>query len=163
VESVCRDLGLPASELADTVYAARVHDVGKLIIPEKILCKPGALNEDEYHLVKLHPSTGADIVSCIQESELLRDVVKYHHERMDGTGYPDGLRGEEIPLGARVLAVTDAYQTMVSDRPCAPRLSHEEAARELERCSGRQFDPQVVEVFLRQLKGDMAGAHSNAL
>lgn len=162
VESVCRDLGMGEREMADMVYAARVHDVGKLIIPEKILCKPGALNEDEYCLVKLHPSTGADIVSCIPDSELLRDIVRYHHERLDGTGYPDGLRGEEIPLGARVLAVTDAYQTMTSDRPFAPRLTHEEAARELERCSGKQFDPLVVQTFLCQLKGDLATARSDA-
>ena len=163
VEAVCRDLGMGGEELADTVYAARVHDVGKLIIPEKILCKPGSLNEEEYHIVKLHPSTGAEIVSCIPDSELLHDVVKYHHERVDGTGYPDGLRGEQIPLGARILAVTDAYQTMVSDRPFAARLSHEEAARELERCAGRQFDALVVQAFLRQLKGDMASAHSSAI
>ncbi len=91
---------------------------------------------------------------------MLRDIVKYHHERVDGTGYPEGLRGEEIPLGARVLAVTDAYQTMISDRPFAPRLSHEEAARELERCSGKQFDPVVVQAFLAQLKGDLATAAS---
>jgi HD-GYP domain-containing protein (c-di-GMP phosphodiesterase class II) len=154
---------MPADDLAETVYAARVHDVGKLIIPEKILCKPGALTEDEYYLVKLHPSTGAEIVACIPDSELLHDIVKYHHERMDGTGYPDGLRGEQIPLGSRVLAVTDAYLTMISDRPFAPRFSHEEAARELERCSGRQFDPQVVKAFLRQLKGDLASAQSNAI
>jgi HD-GYP domain-containing protein (c-di-GMP phosphodiesterase class II) len=93
---------------------------------------------------------------------LLRDIVRYHHERLDGTGYPDGLRGEEIPLGARVLAVTDAYQTMTSDRPFAPRLTHEEAAREHERCSGKQFDPLVVQTFLCQLKGDLATARSDA-
>ena len=162
-EAVCRELGIGAKEMAETVYAARVHDVGKLIIPERILCKPGALNEEEYHMVKLHPTTGAEIVSCIPDSELLHDIVKYHHERIDGTGYPDGLRGDEIPLGARILAVTDAYQTMVSDRPFAPRLSHEEAARELERCSDRQFDARVVQAFLRQLKGDVASARSSAV
>ena len=163
VESICRELGMPADDMAETVYAARVHDVGKLIIPEKILCKPGSLNDDEYYMVKLHPSTGAEIVACIPDSELLHDIVKYHHERIDGTGYPDGLRGEEIPLGARVLAVTDAYLTMISDRPFAPRLSHEEASRELERCSGRQFDTNVVQAFLRQLKGELASARSAAL
>ncbi len=162
VEAVCRELGMTGDELSDTVYAARIHDVGKLIIPERILCKPGALNEDEYYIVKMHPSTGAEIVSCIPDSEVLHDIVKYHHERIDGTGYPDGLRGDEIPLGARVLAVTDAYLTMVSDRPFAPRLTHEEAARELERCAGRQFDVRVVEAFLRQLKGDLASARSSA-
>jgi len=111
----------------------------------------------------MHPSSGAEIVSCIPDSELLHDIVKYHHERVDGTGYPDGLHGEEIPLGARVLAVTDAYLTMLSDRPFAPRLTHEEAARELERCAGRQFDAPVVATFLRQMKGDMADARSTVL
>jgi len=162
-ESVCRDLGISGDELADTIYAARVHDVGKLIIPERILCKPGSLTEEEFYIVKLHPSTGAEIVSCIPDSQLLHDIVKHHHERVAGTGYPDGLRGDEIPLGARVLSVTDAYLTMISDRPFAARLSHEEAARELERCAGRQFDARVVQAFLRQLKGDMADARSTAL
>jgi diguanylate cyclase (GGDEF)-like protein len=163
VESVCRDLGITGDELMDSVYAARVHDVGKLIIPEKILCKPGALSEEEFYQVKLHPSTGAEIVSCIPDSELLHDIVKHHHERFDGTGYPDGLQGDEIPLGARILAVSDAYLTMTSDRPFAPRLSPEEAARELERCSGRQFDTRVVNAFLRQLKGELASARSTSL
>ena len=157
-ERICRDLGLPQKEIDEIVYAARVHDVGKLIIPERILCKPGALMEEEYYLVKLHPLTGAEIVSCVPDSESMYEVVKYHHERMDGTGYPEGLKGEAIPLGARVLAVTDAYLTMVSDRPFAPRFSHQEAARELERCSGRQFDARIVQSLLRQLKGDFANA-----
>ena len=156
VEGVCRELGMEGDELSATVYAARIHDVGKLIIPEKVLCKPGALSSEEFHLVKAHATAAADIAACIPDGDVVNRVVRHHHERMDGTGYPDGLRGEEIPLGARVLAVADAYLTMTSDRPFAPRLSHEEAIRELERCSGRQFDPRVVQAFLSQLKGDVA-------
>ena len=162
VEGVCREMGMNDRDLADTVYAARVHDVGKLIIPERILTKPGALTEEEYHLVKMHPVAAADIVSCIPEGDLLRDTVRHHHERVDGGGYPEGLCADEIPLGARIIAVTDAYQTMISDRPFAQRMTHEEAIAELERCKGRQFDSRVVDAFLRQLKGDLAATASSA-
>jgi diguanylate cyclase (GGDEF)-like protein len=156
VEGVGHDLGIAGEELSDITYAARVHDVGKLVIPEKILCKPGTLSPEEFQLVKLHSTAAAEIVSCIPNAETLHLVVRHHHERFDGTGYPDGLRGEQIPLGARVLAVADAYLTMTNERPFAARRSHEEAVREIERCSGRQFDPKVVEAFLRQFRGDVA-------
>ena len=156
VESVCRELGMEEEELSATVYAARIHDVGKLVIPEKILCKPGSLSSDEYRMVQAHASAAAEIAACIPNGDLVNRIVRHHHERMDGSGYPDGLVGEAIPLGARVLAVADAYLTMITERPFAPRLSHEEAVRELERCSGRQFDARVVKVFLSQLKGDFA-------
>jgi HD-GYP domain-containing protein (c-di-GMP phosphodiesterase class II) len=153
VEAVGRELGMPQDELEDATYAARVHDVGKLIIPEKILCKPGPLTDDEYYLVKMHPVVGAEIVACIPASERLQEIVKHHHERFDGTGYPDGLKGEEIPLAARLLSVVDSYHMMTSERPFAPMISDAEAATELERCSGTQFDGMLVRLFLAQLRG----------
>lgn len=156
VEGVCRELHMEEDEFSATVYAARIHDVGKLVIPEKILCKPGTLSPEEFHMVKAHPAAAAEIAACIPDGDLVNRIVRHHHERMDGSGYPDGLKGEEIPLGARILAVADAYLTMTSDRPFAARMSHEEAIRELERCSGKQFDTHVVQAFLRQLKGDLA-------
>lgn len=163
VDAVCRELGMSPEESLDTIYAARVHDVGKLIIPEQVLCKPSALTAEEFHLVKMHPAAAADIVSCIPDSDRLRDIVRHHHERCDGSGYPDALRGEQIPLGARILAVTDAYLTMTSDRPFAARMSHDEAAAELERCAGAQFDNRVVQAFLWQLKGETTSAESPTL
>ncbi len=152
VEALGRELGMKEDELQDVIYAARIHDLGKLIVPEKILCKPGPLTEDEFYLVKMHPLVGAEIVSCIPESERLQKIIKHHHERFDGSGYPDGLRGEEIPLGSRILAVVDGYLTMMTDRPFAPRYSPSEAMAELERCSGTQFDGMLVRLFLAQMK-----------
>ncbi|MBZ5566966.1 MAG: diguanylate cyclase [Acidobacteriia bacterium] len=153
VEVLGRELGMNESELQDVVYAARVHDLGKLILPEKILCKSAPLTEDEFYLVKMHPLVGAEIVSCIPDSERLQDIIKHHHERFDGAGYPDGLRGEQIPLGSRMLFVVDGYLTMMSDRPFAHRMSQSEAIAELERCSGTQFDGMLVRLFLEQVRG----------
>ncbi|MBZ5513202.1 MAG: diguanylate cyclase [Acidobacteriia bacterium] len=153
VEMLGHELGMVEDELQDVTYAARVHDLGKLILPEKILCKPGPLTEDEFYLVKMHPAVGAEIVSCIPASDRLQEIIKHHHERFDGAGYPDGLRGEQIPLGSRMLAVVDGYLTMMTDRPFAPRLSQAEAMAELERCSGTQFDGMLVRLYLAQVKG----------
>ncbi len=153
VEMLGRELGMRDDELQDVIYAARVHDLGKLVLPEKILCKPGPLTEEEYYLVKMHSVVGSEIVSCIPGSDRLQEIIKHHHERFDGSGYPDGLRGEEIPLGSRMLAVVDGYLTMMTDRPFAPRMSHAEAMTELERCSGTQFDGMLVRLFLAQLRG----------
>jgi HD-GYP domain-containing protein (c-di-GMP phosphodiesterase class II) len=101
----------------------------------------------------MHPLVGAEIVSCIPASDRLQEIIKHHHERFDGAGYPDGLRGEQIPLGSRMLAVVDGYLTMMTDRPFAPRLSQAEATAELERCSGTQFDGMLVRLFLAQVRG----------
>ena len=152
IEMLGRELGMSEDELQDVVYAARVYDLGKLILPEKILCKPGPLTEDEFYLVKMHPLVGAEIISCISGSERLQDIIKHHHERFDGAGYPDGLRGEQIPLGSRMLSVVDGYLTMMTDRPFAPRLSQAEALAELERCSGTQFDGMLVRLFTAQIR-----------
>ena len=153
VEILGRELGMGEDELRDVTYAARVHDLGKLIVPEKLLCKPGPLTEDEFYLVKMHPMAGAEIISCIPGSERVQEIVRHHHERFDGGGYPDGLRGEQIPLGSRMLAVVDGYLTMMTDRPFAPRLPQADAMAELQRCSGTQFDGMLVRLFLAQVKG----------
>jgi HD-GYP domain-containing protein (c-di-GMP phosphodiesterase class II) len=155
-EALGREMGMTTQEVDELVFAARVHDVGKLIVPEKILDKPGPLSEDEYHIVKMHSVVSAELVGCIANSENLQSLVRHHHERLDGAGYPDGLRGEDIPLGARVLHVVDAYMNMTTDRPFAPARNAHEAMGELERNSGTQFDGMVVRLFLRQLKGEKA-------
>jgi len=155
-EALGCELGMTPEEVDEMAYAAHVHDIGKLIVPEKILAKAGPLSQEEYSIVKMHPVIGAEILSCIPGSELLQATVKHHHEWLDGSGYPVGLHGEGIPLAARVLHVIDAYVNMTSDRPFAPARTAHEAMAELERNSGTQFDGMVVRLFLRQLKGEQA-------
>jgi diguanylate cyclase (GGDEF)-like protein len=155
-EIMARELGLSAEEIAETAFAALIHDVGKLVIPERLLIKPAALTEDERYIVRMHPVLSAEIIACVPGSERIQEFVRHHHERYDGTGYPDGLRGEDIPLTARILHVADAYASMIRDRSYAQGMSFNEAVEELERCSGTQFDPTVVGVFLQLLRGEQA-------
>jgi HD-GYP domain-containing protein (c-di-GMP phosphodiesterase class II) len=134
------------------VHGALLHDLGKLGVAEEILRKPGAaLTDEEWEVVKRHPEIGARMIEPIGPLLGAVPVVRHHHERPDGTGYPDGLEGEEIPLAARVVAVVDAYDVMVRGRPYRPRISSAETLRELSRQAGRQFDARVVEAFGRVL------------
>lgn len=125
-----------------------VHDVGKLGIAAAILRKPGALAPDELAEIRLHPVLGARMLERVEAVRRGLGCVLHHHERWDGTGYPHGLAGEEIPIEARILAVADAYDAMTSDRPYRVALEHADAVAEVERCSGTQFDPQVARAFL---------------
>jgi HD-GYP domain-containing protein (c-di-GMP phosphodiesterase class II) len=139
------DPGLATDEIE---YGFLLHDVGKLGIPDSILSKPGALTSDEMRLVETHPIYGLEIVAPLKG--LLgsaTSVIRHHHERYDGSGYPDGLAGDEISVAARLFSVVDAFDAMTSDRPYRPALSFEEAIRRLHSEAGRQFDPAVVEVF----------------
>jgi diguanylate cyclase (GGDEF)-like protein len=140
-------LGLPASEIERIRVASLLHDLGKLAIPEEILLKPGELNEPEWKIVSEHPRIGQVI---LEQAGALRDaatIVLHHHEWYDGRGYPYGLAGEEIPVGARIVAIADAYEAMVAGRPYRAAISHEAALRELRRHSGMQFDPDLVQRF----------------
>jgi len=133
------------------ILAARVHDLGKIAIPDAVLLKPGRLDEGEYWLMRQHPVAGDDI---LQQLAIYKDslgVVRHHHERYDGTGYPDGLKGEEIPLGARIVAVADSYDVMTSDRPYARARTVREGKEELIACKGTHFDPAIVDAFVRVL------------
>jgi HD-GYP domain-containing protein (c-di-GMP phosphodiesterase class II) len=130
------------------VSAARVHDVGKISTDNRILLKAGPLTEEERAQIMAHPADGANLVGQFSMYGKGRDFIRHHHERWDGTGYPDGLAGEQIPLGARIIAVADAFDAMTSDRPYRTSMPAEEAVAELVRCSGTQFDARVVEVFL---------------
>src|SRR5581483_3144099 len=153
-EIIGRAMSLPADELSELVYAARVHDVGKIFVPERILNKSGPLTEDEFYLVKMHPGVGAEIVATVPHSDLLQGAVEHHHEAFDGSGYPDGLRGEQIPLWARIIAVADAYVNMTTDRAFASARNSEDALSELDSMSGTRYDGMVVRILTRQLKAE---------
>jgi len=131
--------------------AGILHDVGKIAVPDNILLKPGKLSDEEMGQMRHHPLIGANILKPIAFPWPIAPVVRHHHEHFDGRGYPAGLRGEEIPLLARVLTVADAYEAMVSDRPYRRGRSDEDAVLELRRCSGTHFDPRVVDAFIRAL------------
>jgi len=151
-----RALGLRAEELDDLAYAARVHDVGKVFVPDRILNKNGPLSDDEFYLVKLHPHVGAEILATIPGSETPQKAVEHHHEAFDGSGYPDGLAGEQIPLWARILAVADSYVNMTTERTFAGSRTSEQALAELERLSGTRYDGMLVRILARELKSERA-------
>jgi len=141
-------LGLSLEERVHLRYAAILHDIGKIGIPEAILNKPARLTEEEYTLMKRHPLIGAAIVEHITFLHPVIPIIRHDHERWDGLGYPDGLKGEGIPIGARIIAVVDAYDAMAIDRIYRKAPGHAFALQELRRCAGTQFDPMVVEAFL---------------
>ncbi len=157
-EIVARSLGLPPEEVGDLSFAARVHDVGKIFVPERILNKPGPLTEDEHYLLKWHARVGGEILATLPEGKKLQEAVHHHHESFDGGGYPDGLRGEKIPLWARIMAITDAYVNMTSERSYAAAKTSEEALAELEKMSGTRYDGMLVRILLRALKGERASS-----
>jgi diguanylate cyclase (GGDEF)-like protein len=155
---IARALGMPAEDIDDLAYAARVHDVGKIFVPDRILNKNGPLTDDEFYLVKLHPHVGAEILATIPGSEPLQKAVEHHHEAFDGGGYPEGLRGEQIPLWARILAVADSYVNMTTERPFATAKTSEQALTELENLSGTRYDGMLVRVLARELKSERASS-----
>ena len=140
-------LGCDGRTRAAISLAAELHDVGKVAIPDLILRKPGPLDQDEAELMRMHAEIGAAIVLESPGLAAAAALVRASHERWDGAGYPDGLEGDEIPLGARIVAVCDAYSAMRQQRPYGPVLTDAEARAELRRCAGTQFDPLVVAVF----------------
>nr|MBA2240457.1 HD domain-containing protein [Solirubrobacterales bacterium] len=147
VGRVAEGLGLDPKRREELVCASLLHDIGKIGISERILLKPGRLNAEEFGVIQLHPRIGSRLVQQVPSLAPLATFILHHHERYDGSGYPAGLKGEEIPLGARVIGVADAFSAMTSDRPYRGRMSLEEACEELERHAGTQFDPDVVRIF----------------
>lgn len=147
--AIGKELGLSSDELAILEVAALFHDVGKLGIPDNILNKPGKLTEAEYSKIKEHPVIGVNILRNIDFLQPALDIIQHHHERFSGHGYPDGIQGMDIPLGARIIAVADTYDAITSDRPYRKGLSHLEAVEELQKFKGKQFDPVIVEAFLQ--------------
>ncbi len=147
-EFVGKKLNLGEDDLVDLKQAALLHDIGKLAVPDHIIKKPGRLTPDEYAIIKTHPVVGARILEKSGIFAHISKAVLHHHERWDGAGYPGGLRGENIPLFSRIIAVADSFDAMTSDRPYRRALSWEEARKRLLRGAGSQWDPQVVDVFI---------------
>ena len=154
VEADIRDLRM--LETIDT--AALLHDIGKLGIPDQLLHKPGPLTADEYVQVQQHAIIGADILSAVPFPGPLALIVRHHHENWDGSGYPDGLRGDAIPLGARVLAIVDCYDAITSDRPYHRSQSHDRAIAIIVERRGTMYEPEIVDAFTR-----VVGAQRHAL
>jgi two-component system cell cycle response regulator len=145
---IARRLGLHGEELIDIEFGALLHDIGKLCLPKRILDKPGPLTEAERHLIRMHPDWGARLVESIPGLGAVASIVRFHHERPDGQGYPRGLAYPGIPAGARIVSVCDAYGAMTKTRPYRAALRHDAALAELERHAGTQFDPDVVEALI---------------
>jgi len=150
-ERIARRLGLTAAEGRDVRYAALLHDIGKIGVPSEILLKPAALTDDEWVLMRGHVQIGAELVERVAPFAHLADVVRHHHERIDGDGYPDRLAGDTIPLAARIIAACDTFDAITTDRPYRRARSAEEARTELRRVAGTQLDPEVVEALLAEL------------
>jgi len=150
--AIAKDLGIPPDSIDKIRLAGLVHDIGKIGVKESILNKPASLTDDEFKHIKSHCEAGEHILTPIVEGEEILKAVRHHHERYDGSGYPDRLKGEQIPLGARILAVADTYDAMTSERPYRAAMSDETACAEIERCKSTQFDPEVADAFLRTRK-----------
>ena len=163
-EMIGRAAGLPPEELTDLEFGALLHDIGKVGVPDSILTKPDKLTEKEWRVMRKHPGEGAKIIGHVKELASVVPMVRHHHEWYDGSGYPDGLKGEEIPICARIISIADAYDTMTTLRPYRVPMSQRAALEELRRCSGTQFDPELVEYFARVLSEadahDATGAKS---
>lgn len=153
-ERLARAAGLDSEQVVAIRYGSILHDVGKMGINEAILRKPGPLTEEERARVRDHPIIGAQIVQSMHLAQQIAPIVRGHHERWDGQGYPDGLKGEEIPLGARIVALVDAYDAMTTDRPYRAALSPELIRAELEYNAGKQFDPNLTALLLHLLEKD---------
>jgi len=150
--AVARRLGLHGEDLIDVEFGALLHDVGKLCLPRALLSKPGRLTDAERGLIRMHPEWGASLVESIPGLESVAAIVRFHHERPDGRGYPHRLTHAEIPPAARIVSVCDAYGAMTKTRPYRPALLHDAALAELERHSGTQFDPDAAEALIEHVR-----------
>lgn len=152
--TTARELKMEEDEVENVYWASILHDIGKIGISDRILRKRAALSEDDWVLIKMHPTIGSNIVSSIDALPSLAPTISAHQEKYDGTGYPKGLRGKDIPLGARILGIADAYQAMVEHRYYREARSHDEAVTELKKVRGTQFDPEVLDVFINVVNSE---------
>jgi HD-GYP domain-containing protein (c-di-GMP phosphodiesterase class II) len=152
--TTARKLNMNDDEVKNVYWASMLHDIGKIGISTRVLRKRAALTEDDWILIKMHPTIGSNIVSSIDALPALAPTISAHQEKFDGTGYPHGLKGEDIPLGARILGIADAYQAMVEHRYYREARTHEEAITELQKVKGSQFDPAVLDVFINVVNSE---------
>lgn len=150
--AVAWQMGLREEDVRRVKEAALLHDVGKMGIADNVLSKPGELNEEEWAAMRRHPEAGFAIMDQIASLRTVAAIIHHHHERFDGQGYPEGLKGDDIPIGSRIFAVVDSYVAMTSDRPYRKKLGHDIAVKEIVRNSLTQFDPEVVTAFLQAEK-----------
>jgi putative nucleotidyltransferase with HDIG domain len=146
--TTARELKMSDDEVENIYWASILHDIGKIGISDRVLRKKSILSEEDWVLIKMHPTIGSNIVNSIDAYPTLVPTISAHQEKYDGTGYPKGLSGKNIPLGARILGIADAYQAMVEERYYRPARTHDEAIAELQKVRGTQFDPEVLDVFL---------------
>ncbi|HDD55628.1 MAG TPA: HD domain-containing protein, partial [Chloroflexi bacterium] len=149
---LAKSMGITGEELDHIRRGALLHDIGKIGVPDSILHKPGKLDEDEWAIMREHPQYAYDLLKEIAHLRPALDIPYYHHEKWDGTGYPRGLRGEQIPLAARIFAIVDVYDALTSNRPYRGAWSKEKALDYIRQQSGTHFDPQVVEVFMKLIE-----------
>jgi len=148
-EAIGKQLDLPDKVLGDLRSAAILHDIGKVGISRQIVDKLGRLTEREFEIMRLHSTIAIRMLERVEELKDALPMIKHHHERFDGKGYPDGMAGHDIPVGARIIAVAETFDMLASDLPWREAMTLEDALKEVHRCSGSQFDPMVVEAFLR--------------
>jgi HD-GYP domain-containing protein (c-di-GMP phosphodiesterase class II) len=153
-------MGLTGDALAEAELAAHFHDVGKTAVPDRVLLKPGPLDGGEWRVMTCHAEWGAEMLRHLPDCGTAAAIVRHHHERWDGSGYPDGLVGGEIPVASRLIGVCDAYSAMVADRPYRAALPHDDACKAVARTSGAQFDPEAVDAVLEAL---CSGSTTSAL
>ncbi len=149
---IAKRLSIPPKERNEIQVAAYLHDVGKVGISNRFIHKKGTLTPIDWAIIKQHTKKSIELLAPLSLSSNILSYIQHHHERFDGTGYPDGLVGEQIPVGARIITISDAYDSMTSDHPYRKPLSHGEAKNELLKCAGKQFDPNLISVFLNVLK-----------
>ena len=152
VAAVADRLGMDGREKEELVFGSLLHDFGKIGISERILLKPATLTPEERSIIELHPRIGYSLVQQVPVLQNIAPAILHHHERWDGTGYPQGLRGEQIPLTARIICIADSFSAMTTERPYRAAMTVDEALAELERCAGEQFDPEVVRIFSEEVR-----------
>jgi len=147
-------LNLTREDIRDLSVAARLHHLGKMFVPERILNKQGSLTEEEFNLLKNHPLYAGEVLATMPDADRIKKAVECHHEHLDGSGFPKELKGDDIPLWGRIIAVANAYVNLTSDRALTPAKTSEQAVTELERGSGTKYDGMLVRILARELKSE---------
>jgi excisionase family DNA binding protein/putative nucleotidyltransferase with HDIG domain len=155
VASLAKVMGISQEEQERIKLAALLHDIGKVFVSERILGKPGKLSDQEYYLIRQHPEIGENIVNGVKFLKRIKPLIRHHHERFDGKGYPDGLSGENIPLGARMISVAEAFDCITRECTFQRRRGLDEAVNEMERHAGTQFDPEIVRIFVEEVVSNL--------